>query len=222
MGSISVRALKEMLSVSLNESLLPLGFSGNKTMNDFKLTDKLKNKITISIDTYKFSERLEFRLLIFINIKAVDSLLSALYSYCGLTFDKRWPTIIFSEGDFHPKVKHLEHKFRNAAIHIVTDSESLHEGIEDCNRNLMNEIIPKLNQFIDLNQFQKFIITNYEQVVHLKLIIPALVVLKLCDEIELNRFVDFLWDRLELQKESENNIFKKLILNIGTFNANDL
>jgi hypothetical protein len=212
---ITIKSLRELLAEKIGEVLQPQDYVIDKKLTAFERKDKLKNKIKIFFDCYNYSpSRIEFRLLFLLNIHVLDVEIEKLYKNCGEHYDKQWATMILSEGDFHPRSKDMEHKFRNAATHIISDRISLESEVEDCARVLSLEILPQLNIFMVLENFQKFIADNHHLVTHLNLVIPGLVAMKLYGEDSLKGLVSFLNQDSELRSSPHNSFIKKMIDNI--------
>ena len=217
---LSVKLLRETLTETIGHDLMNEGFSidSNKT----KIKKKIKkNLITVFLDCYDFlPAKIEFRLLLIFRIHELDAETKLFYDYLGEDYTKG-KSFILSEGDFHPKVKAMDHKQRNAATHIVSDFNTLKEGIDDCRKILSNEIIPQFANFSELNKFQNYILNHYEEIIRLGLIIPGIIAAELKSKDELFRLTNFLWEELELETASDANFFKKVINGIKVFSEKE-
>src|SRR5687768_17002397 len=107
---IKTSGLLLVLVPAMEEYLGHEGFIFDSRQRKFKKKSD-GSDIHIGIDIYKFPEALEFRLMIYFELKEVKKSIEKLYSYCGKEYGHKW-AIIFFEGDFHPRVRHLESKFR--------------------------------------------------------------------------------------------------------------
>jgi hypothetical protein len=214
----TIKNLREIIRSTIGQDLVNEGFVLDSTISSAKKKIDRRNKIKISFDYYDFSPgRIEFRILLAFFISDINDEIEKYYKYCNEEYYKLSPTITLTEGDFHPKVKDLEPKLRNAAMHIISDRESLDEGIEDCRNILKKEILPKLPYFSTLNKFQDFVMSDYEFVTKFDIIIPSIIALKLKGRDELVNLVNFIWSKLNLETKAESHILKKLVGNIISY-----
>jgi hypothetical protein len=82
---------------------------------------------------------------------------------------------------------------------------------------LSTEILPTLNTFLNLEDFQKFIVANYHLVTHLNLVIPSLIAMKLDGVDSLNSLIGFINQDLELELKPDNHLIKKMVASITSF-----
>lgn len=214
---LTIYNVRSTLGITIGQDLKNEGFSIDSKFTQLKKKIGKGNEIRISFDCYDYKPaRIEFRLILVFVIKDIDDEAELFYTFCGEQYNKGW-TIVLNEGDFHQKVKFLQPKFRNAATHIVTNNETLNEGIEDCRKVLREEIIPMLPKFSNLSEFQNFVLTNYDEILRLGIEVPSLIAAKLHSKEALIKLVDYLWNKLGLELKSDLHIMKKLVGNIIRF-----
>lgn len=146
-------------------------------------------------------------------LKEIENEAKKFYAFLGKEYIPRW-TIMLTEGDVHPKARHLERKLRKSATHRITDEKSMNEAISDCREVLKSEIIPHLSKFSDLEKFQDFVMSDFDSVIRLDLFLSAIISAKLTNREALKKLVDFLWIRKALDLESDEDFMKKRVANI--------
>lgn len=214
---LSIKKVRESLASIVGLDLTNEGFKIDKKLSGAKKTISKKNKIEIKFDCYDYlPSSIEFRLIIIFSIEEIDNEADLLYKYSNEVYNKGY-TIILTEGDFHPKSKNLNPKLRNAATHILTNMEMLNEATHDCQSVVRNEIIPYLSRYSKLEEFQKYIMSDFDHVINYGLFVPALIATKLMGNEELDKLVNFLWEKLKLDSKSSEHIQRKLVTNIYSY-----
>lgn len=211
---ITIGKLREKIGLTIGRDLVSEGFSLDNRITKAKKKINKKNDIVILFDCYDYNPvKVEFRLLLVFKISELEEESRMYYQYCNEEYSGG-KSFVLCEGDFHPKVSHLDQKLRSAATHIVADSVTLKEGIEDCRKVLKDEIIPMLPKFSILKEFQNMVLNDYGTIRRLGLIIRSLMAAKLHSHKALVNLVDYLWDELKLESKSDLHIMKKLVRGI--------
>ena len=210
---ITVRELREIIASTIGEDLKAEGFSIDKSLTWLKKTVNKKNKIRVFIDCYNYPSRLEYRLVFQFLIAEIESEREKICSFSGIEYQKGF-NLIFSEGYFHPKVKGLEHKYQSAFTHIVTDLKMVNDTIEDCRKVLREEIIPQFPTFSVLENFQEYVLNNYETFGDDMFTIPSIIAMKLKGEKELKMIINHFWSSLQLDHRPKDHVLRVYIENI--------
>lgn len=210
---LKVGRLREIIASTIGEDLKVEGFSIDKSLTWLKKTINKKSKIRIFIDCYNYPSRLEYRLGFQFLIAEIESEREKICRFAGIEFQTGF-NLIFSEGYFHPKVKHLEHKYQSAFTHIVTDFKMVDDTIEDCRKVLKEEIIPQFPTFSILENFQQYVLNNYETIGDDTFTIPSIIAMKLKGDKELRMITDHFWNSLELDKKPKDHVLRVYIENV--------
>ena len=154
--------------------------------------------------------RIEFRLLFEFFLPELHAEMKKFFQFRGMELHGKI-CFMLGEADFHPKTRDLPPKIRGNASHIVTDRETLKEGLSDCKNVVVNEILPSLFHFANLSSFQEFILNNKEDIGRLPILVPSLLASKLKGFKELKDLIGFLWEKWDLTNQ-DNDHNEKTIL----------
>jgi hypothetical protein len=213
-NKLTIRELRKIIGETLGSELAKEDFILDSKLMTAKKKVEKKNLITIYFDCYDYSpRRIEFRLLFNFRISELDEETKKYYSYCAEDY-QAGVSLSLSEGDFHPKVRHLDKKMRSAFTHVITNQQNLDENIKDCRGVLKEIIIPQLGKFSVLSKFQEFVFANYNLLIPLGITIQGLIAAKLHSKEKLKMLVDYLWRELDLESKSDLHLMRKLVTNI--------
>ncbi|MES2850913.1 MAG: hypothetical protein V4685_17815 [Bacteroidota bacterium] len=211
---INIKNLRELLAATVGEDLKAEGFSIDKTQTWIKKIVNKKSKIRFFIDCYKYTTRLEFRLIISFWIHEVIQEKDKYYQYLGLPFDTKNQLYTFSEGDFTPIVKDLELKFRGGFTHKVTDITDTEIAINKCRQTLQKEILPILDTFSILEDFQKYVLESYKYPQIFCSATDGIIAMKLKGMEELELLVNYFWESEHLEQKPKDHFFRRVVENI--------
>lgn len=211
--NIKVRTLKEEIASTIGKDLQDYGFKIDSTLTWVTKIVNKKNKIRFFIDCYNYPLKLEFALVIQTMINEIEKEREQYCKYANLYYQKNY-TLIFSEGYFHPATKNLEHNYKTAFTHIVSDLVMIEKEIADCRKVLNDEIIPMLPTFSILENFQEYVLKNYKKIGDSTFTIPSIFAMKLKGNEELKMITEHFWNALQLEQKPTDHLLRKFIENI--------
>lgn len=214
--SFNLKSVKLHLQNTVGVEFTNAGFIFNKTK--FQFSKKIgDNKVRCFFMFYDYSPRkIEYSFAFVSQIKEIEQEKEKYYSFLNTVY-KPDDTLLFREGDFHPKVQEESLKLRSSFTHILTNAAGDAEVTEETIQVLQKEFFPRLTMFCTLSEFQKFILADYNNAIKYVLVFPALLAIKLYDCQALNSFIEFLKARLEYDKMDKRNIMKQMIDNVVEF-----
>jgi hypothetical protein len=212
---ITIKRLKEELVSMIHNDMVLEGFSLLRNNEGYKRVYEKESKIELFFRCYDYKpDRVEFKLLVLINIYKIDKETRNFFHYFKEGFPKGAPTIILSETDFDNRVRHLSQLIKSTITHKVTDEKTLFHELNDFKKVLKNEILPELKKFHSLSEFQDYVLNDFNAIVGNGHVLPSLIAAKLKDSQTLKKLTDFLWVELELESKSDLHIMKKFVDNI--------
>lgn len=215
--SVSIGELKSILTSTIVEDYIQEGFKFNKSQ--FSFSKKIgRNKASSLFHFYNYAPlKVEYNFTFSFIIDEIEKEKEKFYKCSGREYDKE-KTILFSEGHFHPKVRNEILKFQTAFTHIITDFEKDRDTIEDSRCVLRTEFFTRIPIFTDLANFQQLIINNYDFVLKYQgWLISSLIAAKFISRSELERIVEYIWIKEDMNNKDDRHILKRLIVDFLAF-----